>query len=116
MVNASSDYHQDHVGGMADLRRATGAPVSAHPLEAPHLAGEPGWTIPNPVEPKWLCPLLSATALDDGDTPPLLGGATVIHTGGHTPGSISLHFPDVGALIVANALQRYGNRLTLPSR
>ena len=125
----STHFHPDHVGGMAGLRRSTGAPVSAHRLEAPHLAGEPGCTIPNPVEPRWLRPLLwpllsamnspdvpVATALDDGDTLPLLGGATVIHTPGHTPGSISLHFPNEGVLLVADAVQRYRNRLTLPSQ
>ena len=57
-----------------------------------------------------------ATVLDDGDTLPLLGGARVVHTPGHTPGSISLHFPNEGVLLVADAVQRYHDRLTLPSR
>ncbi|MYC35146.1 MAG: MBL fold metallo-hydrolase [Chloroflexi bacterium] len=125
----STHYHPDHVGGMAGLRRATGAPVSAHWLEAPYLAGKPGKVIPNPVEPRWLRPLMwplmapmtpphfpVATELDDGDCLPLLGGARVVHTPGHTPGSISLHFPNEGALLVADAIQRYQGRLTLPSR
>jgi glyoxylase-like metal-dependent hydrolase (beta-lactamase superfamily II) len=54
--------------------------------------------------------------LEEGDTLPLLGGARVVHTPGHTPGSISLHFPNEGVLIVGDALQRRGNRLMLPSR
>ncbi len=125
----STHYHPDHVGGMAGLQRTTGAVVAAHRLEASHLAGEPRQAIPNPVEPRWLRPLLwplllvmkspnvpVATALDDGDTLPLLGGATVVHTPGHTPGSISLHFPNEGVLLVADAVQRYHDRLTLPSR
>ena len=125
----STHYHPDHAGGMAALRRATGAPVAAHRIEAPHLAGEPGKAIPNPVKPRWLRPLMwpliapmtpptfpVATTLDDGDTLPLLGGAHVIHTPGHTPGSISLHFPNEGVLLVADAVQRYQDRLTLPSR
>ena len=125
----STHYHPDHVGGMAGLQRATGASVAAHRLEAPHVAGGPGTRIPNPVGPTWLrvllWPLMTvmnspsvpvATTLDDGDTLPLLGGATVIHTPGHTPGSISLHFPNEGVLLVADAVQRYHERLTLPSR
>ena len=125
----STHYHPDHVGGMSGLRRTTGAPVSAHRLEAPYLAGEPGRRIPNPVKPLWLRPLLwplmapmsppncpVTTILDDGDCLPLLGGARVLHTPGHTPGSISLHFPNEGVLLVADAIQRYQERLTLPSR
>ena len=57
-----------------------------------------------------------ATALDEGDVLPLLSGARVVHTPGHTPGSISLLFPEEGVLIVGDAVQRYHDRLTLPSR
>lgn len=125
----STHFHPDHVGGMAQLHRATQAPVAAHRAEAPHLAGVPGRAITNPIRPKWLRPLMwplfapakpahvpVARALDDGDQLPLLGGATVVHTPGHTPGSISLHFPNEGVLLVADAIQRYHDRLTLPSR
>ena len=125
----ATHWHPDHIGGMAGLRRATGAPVSAHRLEAPAIAGASGYRIPHPAVQRWLRPLLwplltpltppavpVAMTLDDGDTLPLLGGARVIHTPGHTPGSISLHFPAEGALLVGDALQRAGSRLTLPSR
>ncbi len=125
----STHYHPDHVGGMAGLQAATGAPLAAHRVEAPYLAGEPGRKIPNPVQPRWLRPFMwplmtwmtpshvpVASALTEGDTLPLLGGARVVHTPGHTPGSISLLFPEEGVLIVGDAVQRYHDRLTLPSR
>lgn len=125
----STHYHPDHVGGMAGLIEETGAPLAAHAVEAPHLAGEAGRRPPNPVKPRWLRPFLwplltwmtppslpVANRLNGGDVLPLLGGATVVHTPGHTPGSISLHFPNEGVLLVADALQRYQGRLTLPSR
>jgi len=125
----STHYHPDHVGGMAGLRRATDAPVLAHRLEAPYLVGDPERVIPNPVKPRWLrmltWPLMAsmtppnfpvAATLDDGDSLPLLSGAAVVHTPGHTPGSISLHFANEGVLLVADAIQRYQERLTLPSR
>ena len=125
----STHFHHDHVGGMAGLHRSTGAPVAAHRLEAPFLSGDGGRRVPDPVQPRWLRPFMRplmtlmtppsfpvATPLEDGDTLPLLGGATVVHTPGHTPGSISLHFPNEGVLLVADALQRYRGRLTLPSR
>ena len=125
----ATHWHADHVGGIRSLQRITGATVAAHRVEAPYLSGASGRPIPNPINPIWLRPLLwplftpltpptfaVATALDDGDTLPLLGGAQVIHTPGHTPGSISLHFPNEGVLLVADAVQRYHDRLTLPSR
>lgn len=125
----ATHWHPDHVGGMAGLQQTTGATVAAHRIEAPYLSGASERPIPNPINPIWLRPLLwplftpltpptftVATTLDDGDTLPLLGGARVIHTPGHTPGSISLHFPNEGVLLVADAVQRYQDRLTLPSR
>ena len=125
----STHFHHDHVGGMAGLHRLTRAPVAAHHLEAPYLSGEGGKSVPDPVQPRWLRTLMwplsklmtppnfpVAAPLEDGDTLPLLSGATVVHTPGHTPGSISLHFPNEGVLLVADALQRYQGRLTLPSR
>ena len=125
----ATHWHPDHIGGMAGLQRATGAPAAAHRIEADAIAGRAGQVIPHPVAPRWLRPLLSPLLtpltpppfpvdipLDDGDTLPLLGGARVIHTPGHTPGSISLHFPAEGVLLVGDAVQRVGRRLTLPSR
>ena len=125
----STHYHPDHVGGMAGLRQATGAPLAAHHIEAPYLSGEAGRKIPNPVRPVWLRPFMwplltwmapaqvpVASSLHEGDVLPLLSGARVIHTPGHTPGSISLIFPEEGVLIVGDAIQRYRDRLTLPSR
>lgn len=125
----STHFHPDHVGGMAGLREITGAPLAAHHIEAPYIAGESGLALPDPVQPRWLRPFMwplltwltpshvpVATTLQEGDTLPLLGGARVVHTPGHTPGSISLHFPREGVLIVADAVQRYHDRLTLPSR
>ena len=105
----STHYHPDHVGGMAGLIEETGAPLAAHGVEAPYLAGEAGRKLPNPVKPRWLRPFMwplltwmtpppvpVASRLNEGDSLPLLGGAIVVHTPGHTPGSISLHFPNEG--------------------
>ena len=125
----STHYHLDHIGGMAGLQRATGVRVDAHHIEVPNLSRVSGHNIPNPVQQWWLKPLLwpaiaalhppvipKVDPLHDGDFLALMGGARVVHTPGHTPGSISLHFPNEGVLIVADALQRRGDRLYLPSR
>jgi hydroxyacylglutathione hydrolase len=63
--------HPDHVGAAADLRRALGVPIRIHPEDAP-LAGVEG-----------------ALPLEDGEEI-RFGTVTlqVLHTPGHTPGSV----------------------------
>ncbi len=65
--------HPDHIGALVQVASATRAPVAAHPLDADRL----------PIAPERL--------LQDGDTVSF-GDVTlrVIHTPGHTPGSICL--------------------------
>ena len=106
----ATHWYPDHIGGIAGLQLATGAMAAAHLIEAAAIAGAPGLAIPHPAPARhrWLRPILwpllttlrppafpVATALDEGDWLPLLTGARVVHTPGHTPGSISLHFPAV---------------------
>ena len=61
----------------------------------------------------------TATAVDmlvnDGDELPILGGIRILHTPGHTPGSISLWIPKERVVIVGDVLaNRF--KLGLPSR
>ncbi len=85
----STHTHIDHVGGLAELHRATGAPVLFHEADMElykHLD----------VQAQWLGVATPATTqIDDfvkeGDTLRWGGyAARVLHTPGHTPGSISL--------------------------
>jgi hydroxyacylglutathione hydrolase len=91
----STHTHIDHVGGLAGLRRATGAPVLIHEADLElyrHLD----------VQAQFLgTPTPESTKIEDfvkeGDT--LRWGdysARVIHTPGHTPGSISLYIEKGG--------------------
>jgi hydroxyacylglutathione hydrolase len=85
----STHTHIDHVGGLAGLHRATGAPVLIHEADLElyrHLDMQAQWLgVPTPAK----------TVIEDfvkeGDTL-RWGGfvAGVLHTPGHTPGSISL--------------------------
>jgi len=53
--------------------------------------------------------------VEDGDELPISGGIEVVHTPGHTPGSISLLLKQEGLVIVGDLLvYRFG--LGLPSR
>ena len=90
----STHAHIDHVGGLRKLQQATGAPVMMHGDDLDlyrHLDLQAQWLgVPEP-----------ATAavdrlLTEGDT--LRWGrfeANVLHTPGHTPGSISLYLPNL---------------------
>jgi glyoxylase-like metal-dependent hydrolase (beta-lactamase superfamily II) len=40
----------------------------------------------------------------------------IVHAPGHTAGSISIHFPNRGVLLVGDAMQYKFGRLMLPSR
>jgi glyoxylase-like metal-dependent hydrolase (beta-lactamase superfamily II) len=54
------------------------------------------------------------TLVNDGDELPILGGLKILHTPGHTPGSICLYLPDKDLLIAGDLLaNRFG--LKLPS-
>ena len=63
--------HMDHLGAFAGLRSALKVPVAAHPLDAARL--------PSPPE----------VLLNDGDSVPFGNiELKVLHTPGHTPGSL----------------------------
>lgn len=85
----STHAHIDHVGGLAQLHRVTGAPVLFHEADLPLYRGLD-------EQAQWLgVPTPETTRIDDfvkeGDTLRWGGfGAHVLHTPGHTPGSISL--------------------------
>jgi hydroxyacylglutathione hydrolase len=95
--------HIDHVGGAAHLRKLTGAPVVMNQQDLALLGMmemQAGWLgVPTPeVAP----PDASA---EDGLRVGLAGlPAQVLHTPGHTPGSICLLFPDQNLLLAGDTL------------
>jgi len=119
-------HHADHTGGLAALKRATQAEVIAHPADAPYIDGT--LPQPGPVRPQWLSKLLAHfswllatepvvvdTLVNDGDELPILGGIKILHTPGHTPGSICLYLQSKDLLIAGDLLaHRFG--LRLPSK
>jgi glyoxylase-like metal-dependent hydrolase (beta-lactamase superfamily II) len=119
-------HHADHVGSLAELKKATGAEVMAHPADAPYIDGSVPQ--PGPARPKWLARMLSPFGrmwasipaevdklLNDGDELPILGGIKILHTPGHTLGCICLFVPQEKLVIVGDLLtNRF--RPGLPSR
>jgi hydroxyacylglutathione hydrolase len=91
----STHAHIDHVGGLAKLYQYTGAPVMMHSDDLPLYRGMEvqaaylGMPAPELVEVHQL--LKEGDALHWGDFL-----AKVMHTPGHTPGSVSLFLPTEG--------------------
>jgi hydroxyacylglutathione hydrolase len=97
--------HIDHIGGAQKLKRATGAPVYMNQNDVAlqkMLDEQAAWLGMEPVEPVTI-----DVGANDGDR--LLVGTTefhVLHTPGHTQGSIGLWIPAEGKLISGDTLFR----------
>ncbi len=97
--------HIDHVGGALILKQATGAPILMHHADLPLLEMMPlqaGWL---GIEPPPVAP--PDALLEDGARVGLetLHGL-VLHTPGHTEGSVCLHFPEQRLLLAGDTLFR----------
>jgi hydroxyacylglutathione hydrolase len=95
--------HIDHVGGAALLKKATGAPVFLNQQDLGLLRAmeiQAGWLgVPTPEVTS------PDTSADDGLTVGLATlPAEVIHTPGHTPGSICLLLPQQHLLLAGDTL------------
>jgi glyoxylase-like metal-dependent hydrolase (beta-lactamase superfamily II) len=106
--------HVDHTGSAQQLKELTNAKVAVHQDDAQFVSGEKArpsprgalgilfkafspFSKPKPVRPDIL--------LSDGDR---VGKLIVVHTPGHTPGSISLHDSERKLIFVGDAM-RYSN-------
>ncbi|MEV4629826.1 MBL fold metallo-hydrolase [Micromonospora sp. NPDC049523] len=107
-------YHYDHVGAADALRRATGAPVAIHKLDADGLRRGGRLTVkPTRLRGKILSPLVMHgdrapvtpdIELDDSEDLQRYGGfGRSFLTPGHTAGSQSVILPN-GTIIVGDAL------------
>ena len=97
--------HIDHIGGAARLHASTGAPVHMNERDlalAGALDWQAGWLgIETPDQPHLDVPL------KDGDVVPLAGHAfQVLHTPGHTQGSICLLVSSENKLVAGDTLFR----------
>ncbi len=124
----STHMHLDHIGGMSHLKDRSSGRVAAHEVEVPFLQREgrkgPPNPSTNPTVGRLLSPLFSMLKppkvevdilLNQGSRLSVLGGMEVIHTPGHTPGSISLYFPSQGLLIAGDAMEGKKGKLSLPN-
>ena len=95
--------HIDHIGGAAKLRALTGAPVYMNENDkflADHLSTQAAWLgMETPENPGVDTPASEGDILRAGSIE-----AHVLHTPGHTPGSISLYLPAEQKLIAGDTL------------
>jgi glyoxylase-like metal-dependent hydrolase (beta-lactamase superfamily II) len=95
--------HIDHIAGAQELKRITGAPILYNQLDLPLVAmmdTQAGWI--GVATPEVLPPDAS---LGDLQTLQLAHiPATVLHTPGHTPGSLCLYLPTEKLLIAGDTL------------
>jgi glyoxylase-like metal-dependent hydrolase (beta-lactamase superfamily II) len=101
--------HPDHAGGARELA-AGGAEILIHPADGERLRTTWRDVVARPSrghvfaamtpEPPHFHPI------EDGDVLPMLGGLRVIHTPGHTPGSVCLYGERDHVLFVGDSLQR----------
>jgi glyoxylase-like metal-dependent hydrolase (beta-lactamase superfamily II) len=114
---ALTHAHRSHLGGLAELKRRSGATVYAHAWEADIIAGE---RLAQPVSlvprgglrlykfraglalgiPKHIgCPV--DEAVEEGDA---IGPFRVVHIPGHTPGHLAFHAPEQRFVAVGDAI------------
>lgn len=127
--------HQDldHIGGLPAIVQANPeVETMCHVLDQPYIEGtvkliklhehttDIADNMPEPIKKALLhvfehppaAPI--RTALNDGDTLSCLGGVTVIHTPGHTPGHICLYVQRTKTLIAGDALTAKDGKLYPP--
>jgi len=106
----SSHGHWDHIGDNAAVAKHTGADVGAHPLDHDRLI-HPSTNAPFDIPP-------SVPAVDLAEGGEVRFGAIrlrVLHTPGHTEGSVCLYEPDEGLLFSGDTLFAGGwGRVDLP--
>jgi glyoxylase-like metal-dependent hydrolase (beta-lactamase superfamily II) len=116
--------HRSHLGGLATLKRLSGATVYSHEWEADIIAGErtaqPVTIIPmRPLGTYWRVyylqfgaalgrgkhpPCTVDSTLNEGDT---VGPVRVLHTPGHTPGHLAFWWPEHRVLFAGDAIATY---------
>jgi len=106
-------FDLDHSGSAVALAAHTGAPIIIHEADAPYLATPEAcprlraalyWPLITWLL-RWHRPS-EVTLVREGE---MLGDWQILHTPGHTPGSITLHRDDI--LVVGDAIVHRGGRL-----
>ncbi|MDQ3248708.1 MAG: MBL fold metallo-hydrolase [Chloroflexota bacterium] len=108
--------HPDHVGGLAEIKQATGVPVYAHPFDIGLIeAGDASRPLtPTPAllqrilfrlviqgSPSTFPAASVEQAVQDSDELPIAGGLRAIHAPGHSAGQLAFFWPQHGGVLFA---------------
>ena len=105
--------HPDHTGSVRALRQHVGATIMAHKDDLKWDRGRP-WLhySSQPWAREWNAPLFQKAfvdqALEDGATLPVLGGLRVVHSPGHTAGTVCFFLEDEGILFTGHHIMGRG--------
>jgi glyoxylase-like metal-dependent hydrolase (beta-lactamase superfamily II) len=111
--------HPDHIGGVHEIGALSGAEVYLHAADSERLRIGLREVIAN-FSPGPVIALLTrapshARPIDEGAELPVLGGLRILHTPGHTPGSVCLYSAERRFVIVGDLLQRTRGKVTFPN-
>jgi len=113
--------HVDHMGSAQQLKELTNAKVAVHQEDAQFVSGEKAQPSPKGAlgilfkaispffKPK---PVQPDIVLHDGDR---VGELVVVHTPGHTPGSISLYDAERKLIFVGDTMRYANGKISGPS-
>jgi glyoxylase-like metal-dependent hydrolase (beta-lactamase superfamily II) len=111
--------HPDHAGSARELAEG-GATILMHPADGANLAITWRDVVSRPTRGRVFSAMTPPPAafepIEDGDVLPMLGGLRVVHTPGHTPGSVCLYGARDRVLFVGDTLQRRFGRVSFASR
>ena len=103
--------HPDHTGPLKRLSHLTGAIIMAHRADTRYLEKTKSTWLHYPAQPPafgWNIPFLHRIPahefIEDGQLLPVLGGLRVLHTPGHTPGSVCLYQAEQKLLFTGDTL------------
>jgi glyoxylase-like metal-dependent hydrolase (beta-lactamase superfamily II) len=110
--------HPDHVGGARELA-AGRAEVLLHPDDAEAIRSGIWDALRSPSRGRFFAalsqPPLTSSPLIDGQILPVLGGLEVVHTPGHTPGSVCFYARRDRLLFTGDVLEVRRGRVTFAS-
>lgn len=111
--------HPDHVGAVRELAGDREVEVLMHPADLAGLRVRLRDAVANRNRSQLIAYVTrhpgEATAIQDGQLLPMLGGLEVVHTPGHTPGSICLYARRHKLLFTGDVLQVIRGKLTFAS-
>lgn len=111
--------HPDHIGAVRELAADRNVEVLMHPADLAGLSVRLRDAVANRNRGQLIAYFTrhpgEATPIEDGEVLPLLGGLEVVHTPGHTPGSVCLYAPRHKLLFTGDVLQVIRGRVTFAS-